>query len=174
MSWRQYMANHVLGLLPETRLYRAKSAILRFAKADVHESARIVSSVKIWGVCSVHIGVDTFIGHDVLIAGGESVIRIGDHVDIGPRVCIVSGTHQPDPRGMRVAASDHSRDITIGDGTWIGAGALVLGGAMIGKKCVIGAGSVVLNSIPDLMMAVGAPCRCVKHWDANEARWVKM
>lgn len=174
MSVRQYLANHLVGFLPETRLYRAKSAILRLASVDVDASARIVSSVRVWGQCRLRVGVDTFIGHDVLIAGGASSIWIGDYVDIGPRVCIVSGSHVPDPRQQRVAAKDVSRDIVIGDGTWIGAGATILGGATIGSKCVIGAGSVVTGSIPDQTIAVGSPCRSVKRWDAKTEAWTKI
>lgn len=39
--------------------------------------------------------------------------------------------------------------ISIGDDTWIGAGVIILPGISIGKRCVIGAGSVVTHDIPD-------------------------
>jgi acetyltransferase-like isoleucine patch superfamily enzyme len=51
--------------------------------------------------------------------------------------------------------------VTIGEDTWIGNGAIV--GADVGKNCVIGAGSVVLKPIPDFSIAAGNPARVVKH-----------
>lgn len=50
---------------------------------------------------------------------------------------------------------------TIGSGTVIFAGAVVVGKVRIGKNCVIGANSVVTHDIPDGATAVGAPARVV-------------
>ena len=49
--------------------------------------------------------------------------------------------------------------IYVGDDTWIGAGVIILPGISIGKRCVIGAGSVVTHDIPDDSVAYGVPCR---------------
>ena len=49
--------------------------------------------------------------------------------------------------------------IYVGDDTWIGAGVIILPGISIGKRCVIGAGSVVTHDIPDDSLAYGVPCR---------------
>ncbi len=50
---------------------------------------------------------------------------------------------------------------TIGDGSLIGMGAIVLNGARIGKNCLIGAGALVTerSEIPDGSMVLGAPAR---------------
>lgn len=50
----------------------------------------------------------------------------------------------------------------LGDGVTIGSGAKVLGGVSIGNGSRIGANSVVLSSLPDNVLAVGAPARVVK------------
>ena len=50
--------------------------------------------------------------------------------------------------------------ITIGEDTWIGNGSLIM--ADIGNHCIIGAGSVVTNSIPDYSIAVGNPAKIIK------------
>ena len=54
--------------------------------------------------------------------------------------------------------------VTIGDGSWIGAGAVVLPGAQIGKHVAIGANSVVTGVIPDYCVAVGSPARVIKQY----------
>lgn len=64
-------------------------------------------------------------------------------------------------REVDFSYSEQSRPI-IGDGVTIGSGAKVLGGLHIGDGARIGANSVVLNSIPDHALAVGAPARVVQ------------
>ena len=51
---------------------------------------------------------------------------------------------------------------TVGDNVTIGSGAKVLGGLHIGDGARIGANSVVLNSIPCDVLAVGAPAHVVQ------------
>lgn len=51
--------------------------------------------------------------------------------------------------------------IRVGAGSWLGDRVAVLRGAQIGRKCIIGANSVVKGVIPDFSVAVGAPARVV-------------
>lgn len=53
-------------------------------------------------------------------------------------------------------------NVQVGEGTWIGAGSVVIPGVKIGRWCVIGAGSVVVNDIPDGVLALGNKCRIVR------------
>jgi virginiamycin A acetyltransferase len=55
--------------------------------------------------------------------------------------------------------------VTIGAGSWIGSGAIVL--ADVGRNCVIGAGSVVTKPIPDNVVAVGNPARVISSREAG-------
>ena len=55
-----------------------------------------------------------------------------------------------------------SRDAVIEDGVWIGAGTTILGGVRIGRKTVVGAGSLVNRDLPPFTVAVGVPCRPLK------------
>jgi len=50
----------------------------------------------------------------------------------------------------------------IGNGVTVGAGAKILGGLHIGDDARIGANSVVLDSLPASVLAVGAPARVVR------------
>lgn len=52
-------------------------------------------------------------------------------------------------------------NVTVGEGTWIGACSVVIPGVKIGKWSVVGAGSVVVDDIPDGVVAYGNPCRVI-------------
>lgn len=53
-------------------------------------------------------------------------------------------------------------DVVVGEGTWIGAGAVILPEVRIGKWCVVGAGSVVTKDVADFSLAYGNPCKIVR------------
>ena len=56
----------------------------------------------------------------------------------------------------------------IGDGCFIGAGAIIVPGTTIGDNSVIGAGSVVTHDIPSDVVAVGNPCRILRKIGEND------
>ena len=171
MSQALYLANAICKLMPPSRCFRLKAKIWRASGLDIHHSARIVSSVSFWG-SDISVGEDTFIGHDVYIAGSvEGPVKIGSWVDIAPRTNILSGTHEIDMVGNHTAGRGHCLPITIEDGAWVGAGCTVVGGVIIGKKSMIGAGSVVVNDIPPYCLAVGIPCKPIKYWDRTSNKW---
>ena len=156
--------NLFFSLTPLTRWYRFRSNLLRFAGINCHPSARIVASCRIV-MLNVSIGEDTFIGHQTLISGNEeSNIKIGNNVDIAPRVVILSGTHEIDMQGKHSAGRGKGASVYIQDGVWIGANSTITPGVTIGEKSIIGAGSVVISDIPSYTVAVGNPCRPIKKW----------
>jgi acetyltransferase-like isoleucine patch superfamily enzyme len=165
------LVNLLNRFLPPSRFFRLRANLYSLAGYCVSRSCRIMSSARIWGDCSVVIGDHTFIGHEVLIAGGNSRIEIGNFVDIGPRAVIVSGTHAIDMEGPRSAGEGCSRDIIIEDGVWIGANSTVLGGVRLGRKCIVGAGSVVNRDISPYTIAAGVPCRPIKVWNPGKQLW---
>lgn len=94
---------------------------------------------------------------------GHLQIVIGDDVWTGHHVYITDQNHgYADvslPISMQVMPE---RPVSIGDGSWIGHGAVVLPGATIGRHVVIGANSVVTGHIPDFSVAAGVPARVIK------------
>lgn len=54
-----------------------------------------------------------------------------------------------------------SKPIRIGEGVWIGARAIILGGVEIGDRAVIAAGAVVSKSVPPSAVVAGVPARQV-------------
>ena len=61
--------------------------------------------------------------------------------------------------------------VTISEGCWIGEKAMILPGVTIGKKCIIGAGSVVTKSVPDYCMAMGNPAVVKKMYSFETKKW---
>ena len=101
-----------------------------------------------------------------LVALDVAPITIGDDVQIGPNVQLLTPTHpvEAEPRRQKWEAA---RPITIGDNVWLGGGAIVLAGVTIGENTVVGAGSVVTRDLPANVVAVGSPARVVRTLDAE-------
>jgi serine O-acetyltransferase len=105
--------------------------------------ARFLTGIEIHP--GAQIGRRLFIDHGMGVVIGETAI-VGDDVTLYQGVTL-GGT-----------GKEHGkRHPTIGDGVVIGGGAKVLGNITVGKNCRIGAGSVVLRSIPDDSTVVGVP-----------------
>ena len=88
-------------------------------------------------------------------------VHIGAGAFIAPGVCLSCAGHSIDPQ-QRSSGIGTSKPITIEEDVWIGANAVVCGGVTIGKGSVIGAGSVVLHDIPAGVVAAGTPCRPIR------------
>jgi acetyltransferase-like isoleucine patch superfamily enzyme len=161
------LVNLLFNLTPLTRGFGLRARLLRMAGVDCARSARVVASARIV-ITNVSIGEDTFIGHQVLITGSQKArITIGSFVDIAPRVVIVSGSHKIDMVGEHSAGTLTTDKVLLEDGVWIGANSTVLPGVTIGRKAVVGAGSVVTRDIPPFCVAVGNPCRPMRQWNFN-------
>ena len=87
-------------------------------------------------------------------------ITIGSHVLFGPAVQVYTASHPLDFMTRRKL--EFAQPITIGDDSWIGGGAIIMPGVNIGKRCVIGAGSVVTKDIPDDSLAIGNPAKVIR------------
>lgn len=99
-----------------------------------------------------------------LVALDVCEIVIGDDVQLGPNVQLLTPTHPVDPEQRR-AKWEAGAPIRIGDNVWIGGGAIVLPGVTVGENTVIGAGAVVTRDLPANAVAVGNPARVVRRLD---------
>jgi maltose O-acetyltransferase len=106
------------------------------------------------------IGARTFVNFG-LMALDVAKITIGDDVQVGPNVQLLTPTHPIEP-DLRRAKLESALPITIGDNTWLGGGVIVLPGVTIGANTVVGAGSVVVKDLPANVVAVGNPARFVR------------
>jgi len=76
------------------------------------------------------------------------------------------GYSDPDiPIGRQFPVND---SVSIGPGSWLGAGAIVLPGARLGRNVVVAAGSVVRGEVPDRCVVAGVPARVVRSYAAAD------
>jgi maltose O-acetyltransferase len=86
---------------------------------------------------------------------------MGDDVQIGPSVQLLTATHPIDP-DLRRAKWESAEPITIGNNVWLGGGVIVTPGVTIGDNTVVGAGSVVTRDLPADVVAAGSPARVLR------------
>jgi acetyltransferase-like isoleucine patch superfamily enzyme len=119
----------------------------------------------------VSIGDRCLIGRNSGIVGHLSV-TIGDDVWTGHHVYITDQNHGYEDLGTTISRqSQPERAVSIGSGSWLGHGSVVLPGVTIGRHVVVGANSVVTRDLPDRCVAVGSPARVVRRY-VDGAGWV--
>jgi maltose O-acetyltransferase len=106
------------------------------------------------------IGARTFANFG-LVALDVARITIGDDVQIGPNVQLLTATHPVEPEPRR-AKWESARAITIGNNVWLGGGAIICPGVTIGDNTVVGAGAVVVRDLPANVVAVGNPAKVIR------------
>jgi maltose O-acetyltransferase len=111
-------------------------------------------------------GYQTFVGARCfanwgLISLDVATVTIGDDVQLGPNVQLLTATH-PLEAGPRRDRWEAAEPIVIGDNVWLGGGVIVCPGVRIGADTVVGAGAVVARDLPAGVVAVGSPARVVR------------
>lgn len=122
---------------------------------------------------NILIGNGVQIGDNAVITA-QGDVTIGDNVLFADRVCIIANEHnyQDVTRPIKDQGC-YSRSIAIGEGSWIGINVTILQGTVIGKNCVIGAGSVVKGTFPDCCVIAGNPARVIKSYDTESGKWLR-
>ncbi len=153
------------------------------------------------GTASIHIGTDSLIGRQVTLSVGygpddqrmrERGLVIGDRCVIGARssliahdsivlgddvwfgqdvfVCDASHGYQELETPIGRQLGEH-QPVSIGSGTWIGHGAIILPGTSIGRNVVVAAGAVVGGTIEDYAIVGGAASRMLRTFEPGVG-WV--
>jgi maltose O-acetyltransferase len=110
---------------------------------------------------NIIIGDRTFLNYDCALVDCNR-ITIGDEVLIAPGVHIYTATH-PVEAQVRRSGLEYALPVSIEDGVWLGGRSIVGPGVTIGANTVVGAGSVVTRDLPANVVAVGCPCRVIRH-----------
>ena len=118
---------------------------------------------------NIHLGDNSFVNMHCTLLDTAPIV-IGQNTLLGPDVKIYTALHPLNgaERFMQqtdgtAAVKTYALPVKIGSFTWIGGGSIILPGVTIGNNVVIGAGSVVTESIPDNAIACGNPCRVKKY-----------
>ena len=109
---------------------------------------------------NIRLGLNVFINYHCIFLDCAP-IDIGNDVQVGPAVQLYTAQH-PLEAEIRRSGLESARPIRIGSDVWIGGGAVILPGVTIGDRSVVGAGSVVVHSVPADCVAVGNPARVVR------------
>jgi carbonic anhydrase/acetyltransferase-like protein (isoleucine patch superfamily) len=99
----------------------------------------------------IHIGAGTNIQDASVLHADEGVpLTLGENVSVGHKVML--------------------HGCTVGDGSLIGIGAVVLNHAKIGRNCLVGAGSLVTEGkeFADGSMILGSPAKAVRQLNAEQ------
>ncbi len=121
---------------------------------------RIGNRVSATGYLTIGAAREVEIEDDVLFA---SHIFIGDN----------QHGHAETERPYKYQPLEQIAPVRIGRGSWIGEHVVILPGVTIGEMSIIGANSVVSESIPPRSIAVGSPARVVRRWDDGSGSWVR-
>jgi acetyltransferase-like isoleucine patch superfamily enzyme len=107
-----------------------------------------------WG--RVRVGDRVFVNSGAVVFSAIEVV-IGNDVAIANEAYLMdSDSHGVEGRPVKEAP------IRIGEGSWIGARAMILPGVTIGSRCLIAAGAIVSREVPDDTLVAGNPAQVVR------------
>jgi len=154
-------------LLRRLRMYLLRPLFKHHGRNFVFDPNGIYS----WATISV--GDDVYIGPEAVMSAVKG-ITIGNKVMMGPRVMFIGGNHNTSQLGTFMADVKEKREtddlpIVVEDDVWIGAGAMIFKGVILGRGSIVAAGAVVTKSVPPYAIAAGIPARVLKwRWDEDE------
>ena len=156
------------NLLDECDL-NARAKILRALLPNADKSAYLQGPVQFDYGIFTELGENFYANFNLTVLDCAPV-KIGNNVFIGPNCSLVTPIHPLLSRERNpvvkadgsVFAQEYAKPIIIGDDCWLAANVTVCGGAVIGRGCVIAAGSVVTGAIPPNSLAGGIPCKVIR------------
>ena len=109
---------------------------------------------------NIKLGESVFFNFNCIVLD-VAPVTIGSRTMFGPNVQVYTATH-PLNHIERSSGREYAKSIVIGNDVWIGGSAVICPGVTIGKRSVIGAGSVVTKDVPDDVFAAGNPCKIIR------------
>ncbi len=122
---------------------------------------------------TIHIEDDVIISQNVHITSAGN-LRIGKSSLVLANVFITNIDHDYQTIGQHVVKQKYRvKETIIGENCYIGMGAAIMPGTVLGKQCIVGANAVVRGTFPDFCVIVGAPARIVKKYNPETQTWEK-
>lgn len=112
----------------------------------------------------IFVGINCLIGRPGCYIQGAGKVYIGNYVQFGPNVGILSSNHD-----LYDQNKYNNAPIKIGDYSWVGMNSVITAGVELGTRTIVAAGSVVLKSFPDGYCVVGGvPAKVIKLLDKDK------
>jgi acetyltransferase-like isoleucine patch superfamily enzyme len=146
-----------------------------FREGRLEVGAHTLLEPHVWitapGDARVRIGEGAYLNIAVMVASVE-LVEIGDHCMFANGCFVTDGDHRFDDPDVPVPWQGFTSKgpTRIGDNVWCGANVVVTSGVTIGRRCVIGANSVVTTDLPPFSIAAGAPARVLKTITYGDAK----
>lgn len=144
------------------------------------------------GNAGISLGKNVYVGRYSLVYCKGGDITCGDRVNLGAHVTLFSSNSLEVGAGTMVGAYSYllsggeydlnspvpfaqqsgmctKGPLSIGANCWLGARVTVLDGASVGEHCVLGAGTVVTQSVASHSLVLGVPGRVVRSLESGEA-----
>ncbi|MCE5169538.1 gamma carbonic anhydrase family protein [Paenibacillus profundus] len=142
---------------------------------SIEQTVFVAEGAKIIG--DVSVGSESTVWYNAVLRGDLAPIVIGNRVNIQDGVIGHVNTNQPliVQDGVSVGHGAIIHGCTVGNGTLIGMGAIVLNGAEIGEYALVGAGSVVTENkkIPAYTLSLGSPARVIRELTEEDLQRMK-
>ncbi len=125
----------------------------------------------------VHLGANASIWWNATLRGDNDPIYIGDNSNIQDGSVLHTDEGIPMHIGADVTVGHlvMLHGCTVGDGSLIGIGSVILNRAVIGKGCVVGANTLIPEGkvFPDHVLIVGSPGKVVRELSADDVIHLK-
>jgi acetyltransferase-like isoleucine patch superfamily enzyme len=132
-------------------------------RMEAHNNSKIIIQDNVAIGQNVHItssDIDLVISSGSVVLGSSFITNI-DH----------------DYRALNISVLQQSilvKETKLGENSFVGFGACIQAGTILGKHCIVGANSVVRGNFSDYSVLVGAPAKIVKKFNSSKKKWVKV
>lgn len=128
---------------------------------SIDDSAFVADGARVVG--EVNLGAGASVWYNAVLRGDSAGIVIGPGSNVQDNVSVHVDTGHPVVVGTKVSIGHNAvvHGCTIGDGSLVGMGSVILSGAVIGEGCLIAGGAVVLGGteIPAGSLVAGVPAK---------------
>ena len=123
-----------------------------------HKSCSVANPRKIF------VGINALVGRPGCYIQGAGKVYIGNYVQFGPNIGILSSNHD-----LHDQNKYNNATIRIGDYSWVGMNSIITAGVELGSRTIVGAGSVVTKSFPEgYCVIAGNPAKVIKLLDKEK------
>jgi len=132
--------------------------------------------VKISKYCSVYgskftplqIGAKSYVGMFSILNGYSARLVIGQEVSIAQNVNIMTDSGPNACFALQSVFPIMKGEVSIGDGSWIGTGTIIMPCVTLGRFCIVAANSFVNRSFGDFCVIGGSPAREIRKLSDEE------